>query len=164
MLDPQMLTNNVIAPVLRRLQLYSPAAVELVLGTAMQESKLRWLVQLGGGPGRGLWQMEPATHDDIWKNFLAYQKPLADRVTRYKGVWSLSPQLGDPYDVDELVGNLFYACAMCRVHYYRQKEELPEAGNLSGQARYWKKYYNTPLGAGTPEEYIASWHQMEWHP
>ncbi len=28
--------------------------------------------------------------------------------------------------------------------------------DVEGQAHYWKRYYNTPLGAGTPSEYIAN--------
>ena len=33
-------------------------------------------------------------------------------------------------------------------------EEFP--GTLEGRAKYWKKYYNTEAGAGTPEEYIEN--------
>ena len=42
---------------------------------------------------------------------------------------------------------------MCRVHYYRAPTKLPEAEDLDGLAHYWKKYYNTELGAGKPEEF-----------
>ena len=46
---------------------------------------------------------------------------------------------------------------MCRVHYYRVSEALPEENDIEGMARYWKKYYNTPLGAGTEEEFIHNY-------
>ena len=50
---------------------YSIDAVNLLLGTAIQESGgLRWRVQVNGGPARGLFQMEEATYTDIWNNFL----------------------------------------------------------------------------------------------
>ena len=32
-------------------------------------------------------------------------------------------------------------------------EAIPSACNISGQASYWKTYYNTDLGAGTPEKF-----------
>lgn len=49
---------------------WSPAAKELLLGTAIVESDLQFRKQHGDGPARGLFQMEPVTHNDIWDNFL----------------------------------------------------------------------------------------------
>lgn len=146
-LNKDQFAELVIDPVLDRLHLNSPAARELLLGTAIQESGLRYLAQLGNGPALGLFQMEPATHDDIWDNFLAYRPELAQRLqgTALKK----SPMT--------MVGNLWYAAGMCRIHYYRVSAPLPEAGDLEGQAAYWKKYYNTELGAGTVEHYIRNW-------
>ena len=147
MLDIGQLRELVIRPALEALHLYSEAAEELVIGTAIQESGLRYLRQLGHGPALGLWQMEPATHDDLWLNFLAYRPDLANRVESL--VAAPIPQA--------LAGNLWYAAAMCRVHYYRAPEALPEAGDSEGQAALWKLRYNTPRGAGTVEEYLANW-------
>lgn len=149
-LSAQQLISLVIRPALEAIELYSPAAAELVLGTACQESNLRYLHQLGHGPAKGLWQMEPATHDDLWTNFIngraKFREPLKSMSI-----------LADP---DEMVWNLLYAAAMCRVHYYRVKAPLPKVGKLEDQARYWKRYYNTVHGAGTVEEYIANWRKF----
>lgn len=57
----------------------------------------------------------------------------------------------------ELITNLAYATAMARVFYRRVKEALPAADDLDGMGRYWKKYYNTPLGRGTVEEFKANY-------
>ncbi|MBF0181341.1 MAG: hypothetical protein HQM03_15065 [Magnetococcales bacterium] len=149
-LNPHQLREYIIRPVLQRLDLWSEAAEELVLGTGIQESGLVHLRQLGGGPARGLWQMEPNTHNDIWNNFLHFRNKLGLRI------------LG-PYtkpDPMRLTWDLAYACAMCRVHYLRCPDALPEAGDIDGQARLWKKVYNTPLGAGTVEEYLSNWHRI----
>ena len=54
----------VICPALEKLSLWSPSAEELVLGTAIVESGLTYLKQHGDGPALGLWQVEPATHDE----------------------------------------------------------------------------------------------------
>ncbi len=146
-LNPQQFRSLVIRPTLRRLDLWSEAAEELLLGTAIQESSLHYLQQMGGGPAMGVWQMERATHDDLWANFLNGRTKLGLNV------------LGPYYkpDVTRMVWDLSYACAMCRIHYLRCSDALPPAGDIAGQAAYWKRWYNTPLGKGTVEQYIDSW-------
>jgi hypothetical protein len=96
--------------------------------------------------------MEPATHEDLWNNFLAHRQDLAKKVNRFRVQW------GNGMGADEMAGNLYYATAMCRVHYFRRPEAIPDT--LQGQAALWKLAYNTPLGAGTEAEYIANWHQF----
>lgn len=147
MLHIEQFRELVIRPALEAIHLYSEAAEELVLGTALQESGLRYLKQLGGGPALGLWQMEPATHDDIWANYLAYHPDLAGRLKSLAVIPSAMT----------MVGNLWYAAAMCRVHYYRSPDPLPPAGALLAQAAMWKKVYNTPLGKGSAAEYVENW-------
>ena len=58
---------------------------------------------------------------------------------------------------DELTQNDAYAAAMARIQYLRAPKQLPTAGDTEGMAAYWKQYYNTPLGDGTVDQYIASW-------
>lgn len=142
--------DNVIRPALKAIGHDSPAAEQLLLGTAIQESHLKYRRQLGGGPGRGLFQMEPATHNDIWKNYLAYKKDLADKVSGL-----LSSSKADR--LAELENNDKYAAAMARVHYLRQPAKLPEENDIQGMAAYWKKYYNTPAGKGKESQFIENW-------
>ena len=71
-----------IRPALTTLAAGGIAAEQLLLGTAIQESLLIHRQQLGGGPALGLFQMETATHDDCWNNFLKFRKGLADKVRR----------------------------------------------------------------------------------
>jgi hypothetical protein len=146
-LDLAQVRDYIIEPTLEQIGLYSTAAVELLLGTALQESRLTYIKQLGGGPALGLWQMEPDTHDDIWRNWLAYRHDLACKIK------TICPTAR----AQDLVGNNTYACAMARLHYRRVKEPLPPAGDRPGQAAYWKAHYNTILGRGTAEEYLHNW-------
>ena len=44
--------------------------------------------------------------------------------------------------------------AVCRLCYYRKPDALPEAGDIEGQAAFWKQHYNTPLGKGTVTKYV----------
>ncbi len=72
---------SIIQPTLQQLGLWSVAAEELLLGTALIESNLIHRRQLGlGGPALSFFQMESATHNDIWENFLKYRAKLAGCV------------------------------------------------------------------------------------
>jgi hypothetical protein len=145
--DASKLLQTSIRPALQAIGRWSLAAEELVLGTAIVESGLVNRVQLGGGPARGLFQMEPATHDDIWSNYLKYRPTLAQSVRA----------LSTGASASELMTNDRYAAAMARVQYLRAPTPLPQAGDLSGQAAYWKDYYNTCAGKGTPGKYVQAW-------
>lgn len=152
-IHPGQLRELIIRPACEAISLYSVAAEQLLLGTACQESACgKYLKQLGTGPALGIFQMEPATHDDLWENFLQHRQELARKVS--------SLHLGTESDegaAPAMVWNLRYAAAMCRIHYYRVKAPLPAAYDLDAQAAYWKKYYNTSLGKGTVEEYKENW-------
>lgn len=127
---------------------YSLHAENLVLGTGAQESAYgKYTKQIGGGPALGKFQMESETHNDIWKNFLKYKPRLAKLVLQISG-------LNEP-DFKALETNDTYACAMCRIHYFRVKEPIPTT--LNGYAYYWKQYYNTPKGKGTISEFINNY-------
>lgn len=152
-IHPDQLRVYVVRPVLEELGLHSRAAENLVLGTAAQESKMgHYVHQLGGGPALGIFQMEPFTHDDIWENYLDHIAPLADKVLAAGRVQSA--------DSEQLVGNLRYAAAMCRIHYWRIPAGLPGADDVPALAAYWKRYYNTELGRGTPAEFIANYRKF----
>lgn len=153
-IDALQLRHEIIRPVLEHLDPvmpYSLAAENLLMGTCAQESRMgTFIVQLGEGPARGIFQMEPATHEDIWKNFLAHRMGLGSKVRQQARYSSGS-------FTAELAGNLYYAAAMCRVHYYRVPMALPDADNVAELAHYWKLYYNTPEGKGTVEEFIKNY-------
>jgi hypothetical protein len=130
------------------------AVRQLLLGTALQESLLRHLRQLPNqdgsrGPALGYFQMEPATHDDIWKTFLAFRAPLAARVRVLAGLAAGQPK------AEKVAADPVYAAAMARLHYRRAPGRLPEVGDVAGMAAYWKRHYNTPLGRGVPAEFAA---------
>lgn len=147
----------VVAPALEQIGAYSLAADQLVVGTLAQESNGTYIKQLGKGPAMGLFQMEPATHKDLWLNFIRYRPVLRD---------ALLDMTSDSFDrnYDEhgwpdhmaLVWNNRYAAAMCRAHYIRKPQELPKANDINGLALYWKRHYNTHLGAGTVKEFVKN--------
>ena len=137
--------RKLIKETLLEIQLYSPESVNLILGTIAQESHLGIYIEQIQGPALGICQMEPATHDDIWDNYLNFKKELFNKIV-------LLTTQGP--NADEMRWNLKYAIAMCRVHYLRVPSPIPFA--LSGQAHYWKDHYNTYKGAGTVKQYISN--------
>ncbi len=145
--------DAVIRPVLAKLGLGGQAAEELLLGTAAQESLyFQYRTQVGGGPAKGYFQMEPSTHDDIWVNFLKYRQKYSNDVLSF-----LSSKNANK--ITELENNDKYAAAMARIHYMRVSAPLPKAGDVVAQANYWKQYYNTSLGKGKPHEYVERWNK-----
>lgn len=148
-LNVDQLRRFVVEPTLRHLDPeipYSLAAERLVIGTAIHESAgLVYLDQLSRDPARpgpayGLWQMEARTLADHYAWF-------ADRVEIREKIALLMS--GFPPLPAQLHGNLYLSCAMCRVHYRRVADVLPDADDSRGLGAYWKRWYNTAAGAGT---------------
>ena len=148
-INPYQLESYVIEPVLHELGLYSMGAVELLLGTAAVESHMGHFIRQIQGPALGIYQIEPATHDDIWTNYIAYRGDLLDSISKVVNPDRLSDNM--------LVYNLQYATVMCRIHYLRVPEKLPEVGDIFGQASFWKKHYNTKAGKGSVKGYIEAY-------
>lgn len=148
-IDPRQL-RELIADVLTKAGLHSPQALELLMGTAAQESRLgTYLYQLGNGPARGIFQMEPATEQDVWHHYLRYKPNLADTVARVCSVavpssWALET-------------NLAYQVIMARLHYHRVKSPLPEADDIAGMGKYWDDHYNCNPDKGTVAEFVANY-------
>jgi len=144
-LDAHQFREHVVRPALQRLALWSQAAENLVHGTALKESNLRYVRQLGSGPAVGPFQMEPETHLSLWVNgiprYPVLRAELVNMTTFSRGADVPSPS--------EMIANWIYAAAMCRVHYYLVPKRLPAADDALGMAKYWKTYYNSVMGKGT---------------
>ena len=133
---------------------WSPVAEELLLGTAAKESHLGGLglLQIGGGPAKGAWQMEPATEYDIWFNYLLFRDDLKNLVTQATG-------LTGP-DLYHLTYNPIYGAIMTRLHYLRVRDPLPPAHDIPAQAEYWDVHYNRNPEKGFPAEYIELYYKF----
>ena len=145
-MNSRQLKDSIIIPVLNSFEGYdacSESAVNLLLGTAAVESDMGEYLHQIKGPALGIYQMEPATVNDIYVHYLHYRPSLMKIIDRYKI---------SMVDMNNLVGNLYYATAMARVHYLRVAEALPKADDIEGLASYWKRYYNTSKGAHSFED------------
>ncbi|MFL7904698.1 hypothetical protein ACJ41P_26460 [Azospirillum argentinense] len=134
------------------------SAVELLVGTAAQESGLRALDQITGpndrtlGPAYGLYQIEPATRADVHANYLRTRPALNGRVCRLLAA--------DPSPDHQLVTNLAYATAIARLIYYRSPIRLAAPGDIEGHAWVWKQVFNTQKGKGKEADFVRNWERL----
>ncbi len=153
---------------------YADQVGRMLLGTAVTESHLRHRRQMGFSLDNhrgawGLWQTEAGS---VWDGvqYLLRRSDVAARAARF--VWgehatakvfanmasyAFNPELMLP-TLLRIHNNDRLACLFARLHYLRVSSPVP--GGLADQAAYWKRHYNTELGAGTVEKYIADWNRL----
>ncbi len=128
---------------------YSENAVELLMLTAAQETllgKYLWQVK---GPALGVFQMEPATYTDIWMHFLIGRSNILQAINDW------IPSAGS-YEL-RMKSNLAYQIIMARIFYLRVPAPLPPGNDITAMAEYYKKYWNTHLGAATVKDAIHNY-------
>ena len=131
----------------------------LSLCTAAIESNCGYYIKQVGGPALGIWQMEPVTEVDLWENCDAllgddFNELIADL---------LSVNLNQQGD-EALMLLPIYACAMARLKYSMDKATIPDHNDIKAVYDYYKRIYNTPLGASTYEKFqsaLANNHIMD---
>ena len=131
----------------------SPEAVDLVLATGIVESRYEYIKQMGDGPARSFWQVEPATAVDTLAHFLVHRSSLMQKCAEATLV---DLKYWQTYDenvwAEILEKNIAAGIVHARLKYWRVPKKMPSS--LEGQADYWKKYYNSESGADSPEHFI----------
>jgi len=117
----------------------------------MAETGYKHLKHMGNGPAIGFFQVEPATLKDTMDNYVKYRPKLQERFKK----------LGfDESDMEyRVMSNIALQAVFCRLKYKRDKYALPLIGDLEGQAKYWKRVYNSHLGKGTIEHFMEANHE-----
>jgi len=109
--------------------------------------------QKGGGPALSVYQIERATHDDIWKNFLKNNKKLANKILNLLPASERKKvKEGGVPSAENLVNNDEYATAMAGAFLKRTKAELPDEGDEAATWNFYKKYWNTRYGKAKEKE------------
>lgn len=150
MLNIAQLREFVIKPALLDLTMNSPEAEELLVFTCAVESNGCSYIKQVKGPALGIFQMEPATYNDIWRNYIMQKGNLMlTMITNFHA--SFMP------DEQRLMYDLRFAAAMARLHYARVREPLPAANDVNAIWNYYKKHYNTSKGAAQKAESIKKY-------
>ena len=147
----------IIRPTLAHLAVVDPrlgsrASEQLMLGTAIAESRLNRLDQVGGGPALNFMMIEasfdpanPLTFEDIYDRYLRGKPALLIAIQDLR-----CPALTT---YEQLAGNPFFGCGIGRCKYWMSPEPLPAADDIDGMGRYYKRNYNTAEGAGTASKF-----------
>lgn len=136
MLNPKQLRELIVRPVLQVIELWSPAAENLVCGTALNETNLEYIAQIPNPIALSLWQIENATYQDLVVRLQSH-KGLHYQVTMALNMMAI------PTHYDFLAGNLYAGAIFCRLKYYFDAHPLPDADNIAELANMWGKIYNT---------------------
>lgn len=121
------------------------AAVLLCVETAAAETLLgEYSDPTPTSAGTGLTQVDPGTFE--WLRYKYKSSRYAGTLLKEFGV-DLSRTVYQELRTSPLLAMLF-----CRLRYLAVPESIPTT--REGRASYWKKYYNTSAGKGTPQDYI----------
>lgn len=142
-MNPQQLHDYIIKPTTEYMGggYNSIEARFLLLCTAAIESDCGYYIKQVNGPALGPWQMEPATHDDIWDNCDALHGPIFGFKVAQLGLRKNSEEASSDYENDISISPM-YACAMARLKYSMTPEPLPEhTGDANIDLRAFYDYY-----------------------
>ena len=132
---------------------YSKHASDLVFETGLVESRYEYIKQLGSGPARSFWQIEPDTAVDNIKNYLAYREIDTEKMAEASYLSVQTWQSENPRMWENLLHyTLNCGIIHCRLKYWRVPEKLPTT--LEEREKYWKQWYNSGKGKGTESHYI----------
>lgn len=150
MINENQLRELIIKPALSLINMYSTDAEELLVFTCAAESLGGYYLHQVKGPALGIFQMEPATYTDIWQNFILNNPKILQMI-------ALNFEAPKIPSTDRVVYDLRFAALMARLHYRRVKAPIPPASDVELIWEYYKKYYNTELGAAKKKESIAKY-------
>lgn len=150
-MDLDQLKTIVIQQTLIPLKLWCPRSENLLCATAAMETQGGKYIKQIGGPALGIYQMEPTTHDNLWRHKLSQPKnlPLVRAMLNQFG-FARAP------NSTVLMWHLGYATFMARYFYFIIPEELPAEDDLKGQWSYYKMYWNTKSGKATEQQFYRN--------
>jgi hypothetical protein len=153
MLNINQFRELIIKPTLQNLMLYSESAEELLVFTCATESLGGTFLKQEKGPALGIYQMEPATYNDLWQNYIK-SNPSIMTMLMHNFSCIFMP------DEHRLIYDLWYATAMCRLHYARVRAPLPAADDLESIWAYYKTFYNTEDGKAEKLVSLSRYHMF----
>ena len=115
----------------------SNAAVDLVLATGIVESRYEYIRQMGDGPARSFWQVEPSSAVDNLIHYLKHRPKLMAKCAEATLVDLKHWQTYDEKLWEEILEkNIAAGIVHARIKYWRVPKKMPNT--IEGQADYWK--------------------------
>lgn len=144
MFHVEQFRNLILEPILSGINLYSEAAENLLVGTALVESELYYLHQKNGG-ALGFFQIEPETYEDLIKRV---NDNLKKRILFTLGYIEFPK-------VHRLKSDIGLSVVIARLKYYLHPSPLPKKkDDLFGLAKYWSTIYNTRQNPDSERRFI----------
>jgi hypothetical protein len=153
MFDNEAFRHDLLRPSLIAINMYSENAEELLIATMAHESLGGTYLKQTKGPALGVFQMEPATYDDMWNHYIGNDVPLM------KSILNACQYLQRP-PAAHLTWNLRLATIMARVYYYRVRPPLPIKSDLDAIWLYYKNYWNTQVGSATKDAFVKNYYRF----
>lgn len=150
MINPRLLLKHIIRPVLAGMEEFDPGISRspvdfFLLGTAVQETMLRTRAQYGNGPAKSLWQIEPATANDVFDRYIIKRPGLHHYISNLSTF--------NRAVMEEIEVNDFFACAVARCIYRYRPGWVDSPLSSWDLAVWWKNRYNTVAGKGNPKSF-----------
>lgn len=119
-------------------------AIRLLLETAAQETLLgRYKDPTPSSAGRGVFQIDPIAFADVQARVRVGDV----EAIKARCNFDVRTLRHEVLDVSPLASAVF-----ARLFYKFIPEPIPTS--VDGRAAYWKRFYNTPSGAGLPAQYV----------
>jgi len=162
-MDVNHFRDHIVDPTLRALDMHSEAASRLMVGTALVESGLDYLAQIGGGPALGVFQIEPATAYDVIYRYLGQREELRRRVATWLcydplGLVHTLPSGAETELQRRLKGDLYLGCVVARLKYWMDPRPLPHESDIPGLGGVWRDWYNAG-GKGTVGKFVSAYNR-----
>jgi hypothetical protein len=132
------LRQYIVRPALQLCDIWSQSAENLIIGTGLVESGFEHIIQTNDhiNGGLGFFQDEKIDHDDV-KKWLKIKQNKVLLNSLLAACWmEMLP------DEMALIYNIRYAVLICRIHYLRASEALPNANSAEQMAQYHFRWYN----------------------
>lgn len=151
------LKEYVIRPALASIGLLSDDAINLLAGTCAQESAFgTYLVQgrtFDRKDALGIYQQERTGYDEIWRDLVQGNMALRAKIRLFLGYEGKPP-------FERLITDHALASIICRLYYLRVKDPIPPSDEPLAMALYWKKFYNSSAGKGTPQQFMENYRRF----
>ena len=125
---------DIVRPTLQMTSLWSPSAENLLVGTALTESRLEFIKQ-EGGPALSFFQIEPITYLDCVRFINSKNGSFKTSILNSMGLNSFPGP-------EALVWNIRLATLIARIKYYMDPNSLPDASDFHLMTEFYLRVYN----------------------